>query len=278
LKSDSFDKVFSSALPVDKDIINYIDGIRNNLGTIEPFYVTGFGPSDGNDTSPETKKSMVTGKILTTASTDRYFGNVLYKIASGSCIRANGSISVIELGTCVGISAMYIIAGLASSHGGHICTFEGIPEFGTLAQENISHLIEKFNFSNVTFDVIVGPFDKTIPDHMDTKVTGSSLAFIDGNHLEEPTLTYHHDFRKRMKADSIIVHDDIGWSDGMERAWAQIVKEEGAGRCIELQRGYRSEKGIVITWKDEDGLIQKVPVDNPLTRPLRGITRIMGKR
>ena len=156
--------------------------------------------------------------------------------------------------------------------------FEGIPEFAHMAEKNIRKMIDTFSLSNVTFDVIVGSFEKTIPAHIDEKVTDASLAFIYGNHREEPTLEYHHEFRKRMNAKSVIVHDDIRWSEGMERAWETIVEEEGAGRCIELQRGYKSEKGMVVTWLPQDGKIKKIDVDNPLTRPLRGLTRLVGKR
>jgi predicted O-methyltransferase YrrM len=56
------------------------------------------------------------------------------------------------------------------------------------------------------------------------------LAFIDGNHRQEPTERYFKEILNNINNDSVIIFDDIHWSADMEKAWENI-KNDPAVRC-----------------------------------------------
>ena len=60
------------------------------------------------------------------------------------------------------------------------------------------------------------------------------LAFVDGNHQKEPTLHYFKLLLAKVKEGSILVFDDIHWSEGMEEAWEEIKKHEQVMLTIDL--------------------------------------------
>jgi hypothetical protein len=63
------------------------------------------------------------------------------------------------------------------------------------------------------------------------------LAFIDGNHVEEPTLRYHRMIWPVL--DGVAVFDDITHSKEMRRAWKKIRR---SGRSMDL-----GEVGVIQT-------------------------------
>ena len=49
---------------------------------------------------------------------------------------------------------------------------------------------------------------------------------IDGHHDEQATIAYFEKFIPYLSKNSIIVFDDISWSDGMRHAWNSNEKNE----------------------------------------------------
>ena len=60
------------------------------------------------------------------------------------------------------------------------------------------------------------------------------LAFIDGNHLEVPTITYFKECLHYANNDTLFIFDDIHWSQGMENAWENIKKHPKTTVTIDL--------------------------------------------
>jgi hypothetical protein len=50
------------------------------------------------------------------------------------------------------------------------------------------------------------------------------LLFIDGNHRKDATIRYVKQAMPKTHNDSIIVLDDIHWSEEMDEAWEEIKK------------------------------------------------------
>jgi predicted O-methyltransferase YrrM len=123
---------------------------------------------------------------------------------------------MIELGTSLGISAMYQALGFAE---GNLYTLEGCPETASVARENFAdaglHSIE----------CITGDFDSSLSRLLAETGTFDYL-FIDGNHSYEATLRYFNLAKQYASVDSVIVFDDINWSEGMKVAWKQICADE----------------------------------------------------
>lgn len=190
-------------------------------------------------------KTLITGSRLQRSSTKLSQGLYLAKIASFVTRQVGSSINILEIGTCAGISSMYLLAGMSESHGGHLVSFEGIPELADFAQKNINNFISKHNLQNVTHEIVVGNFESTIENFFSSQVNPLHIAFIDGNHHREPTLQYHELARGKLHELGIIIHDDISWSNEMSQTWIDIQQLEGKQNTSELYLGNKPSRGIV---------------------------------
>jgi len=257
-----------------RDILRYIADVRNRLSLLSDFPIVSYGPSGprDNQTAGE-RRQLMTGIQLKRASTNPAQGLWLAKLAQQ--VSVNTPIHVLELGTAAGVSGMYLLVGMAQGTGGHFVTFEGSYELAQLAENNLRSLVNKYELGNVTYQVIVGDFGVTFDPYIQTLTNPLHLAFIDGNHREEATLDYHTFVRDVMDRRGIIVHDDIGWSDGMYRAWRTIQGMEGVGRTVELYLGNRPSRGIVDMSSDPVGPAKTMHLDGVFERFGRSAKRLL---
>ena len=65
---------------------------------------------------------------------------------------------------------------------------------------------------------------------------GKTLVFIDGNHSKTATLKYADFFLSALPDGSIIVLDDINWSEGMRQAWKEIRGNKKSTLTVDLFR------------------------------------------
>jgi predicted O-methyltransferase YrrM len=127
---------------------------------------------------------------------------------------------ILELGTSLGITTAYMATANPTAQ---ITTIEGSEAIAHKAIENFSRL----NLQHIR--VVTGNFDREIKGvlHSMPKV---DLAFVDGNHRREPTIHYFEEIISRCRPDSILIFDDIHWSDEMQEAWA-FIKQHPVVRC-----------------------------------------------
>ncbi len=119
---------------------------------------------------------------------------------------------MIELGTSLGISSMYLAA---TNPSGKLYTIEGCPETSNKANSGF----RENGFSNI--EVINGNFGQVLPDLL-KKVNTYDLVYIDGNHTYEATVQYFKLLKEHRNKESVIIFDDIYWSEGMQQAWNEI--------------------------------------------------------
>lgn len=131
---------------------------------------------------------------------------------------------IIELGTSLGISAAYL--GSASGESA-VITGEGNHVLSATARNNFDRL----GIRNVK--VVTGNFDNTLPEMLQS-VPHVDLAFIDGNHREEPTLRYFNTILPALSSSSALVFDDIHWSREMESAWGRILAHPSVMMSVDL--------------------------------------------
>ncbi len=205
---------------------------------------------------------------LFSASTRRSQGLWLSRLAATAGQRRGGPIQVVELGTCVGISGMYLLVGMSEASGGHLTTFEGHADSAELARHHMNALIGEHGLRNVSFDVRVGQFEQTVAPFFEGDTTKLDLVFIDGHHLEGPTLQYHRLAMARIAERGIVVHDDIAWSEGMIRAWQKIRAQEPY-ECEELLLGGRPSRGVLYIGSERRGPDARHHLDGTLERTLR---------
>ena len=133
---------------------------------------------------------------------------------------------IVELGTSIGISTMY----MAGAHPHSIVyTIEGSPAISEIAAGNF----HEAGLTNIK--LLNGPFDELLPSVMDLP-GNPGLIFIDGNHRKDAVLHYFSEFCNKSDRSTVIVFDDIRYSKEMEEAWEIIKKDERISFTVDIWR------------------------------------------
>lgn len=140
-------------------------------------------------------------------------------------ISYNDSKYIVELGTSLGLNTLY----LAEKKDVRVVTIEGSK---TLANIALTHF-ELFEKENI--QLIEGNIDHTLPEFLQN-TEKINFALLDANHRFEPTIRYFNLLTRRFNDKSIMVIDDIHWSEEMERAWKELYHHELVYGSIDLFR------------------------------------------
>lgn len=135
-----------------------------------------------------------------------------------------GAQSVVELGTSLGISTAYLASGAKT---GRVVSIEGCPETAAIAQ---GHL-QKLGLPHA--EVRNGEFSAVLPQVLQ-ELRKVDVVYVDGNHLEKPTVQYFEQCLSAIHENTVLIFDDIHWSKGMEAAWEQIKSHEKVTVSIDL--------------------------------------------
>ncbi|GAC1597741.1 MAG: class I SAM-dependent methyltransferase [Ginsengibacter sp.] len=138
-------------------------------------------------------------------------------------VRYFKSIQIVELGTSFGVTTSY----MACATQGKVHTFEGASSIADIAKQTFQNL----GLTNI--EVTEGDFAKTLERNL-KQIGTVDLAFLDGNHRKEPTLEYFELFKKYTNEYSVLIFDDIHWSEGMEEAWKIIKNDPKVTLTIDL--------------------------------------------
>jgi predicted O-methyltransferase YrrM len=149
--------------------------------------------------------------------------------------------TVVEMGASVGVSTAYLAAGVACNGAGQVTTHEGMPSYAALSEGTLRDLGLQDHAS-----IRTGLFQETIPETLATSGETIDLAYIDGNHRYDPTWEYFTLFREHCQDGTMLVFDDIRWSDEMARVWDDIKAADGFTALAEVT-------GIGIGVLDSDG-------------------------
>lgn len=143
--------------------------------------------------------------------------------------------SVLELGTNAGFSTATLAAALKYNQTGQLISLEGDPALAEIARQNLV----KLRLDRV--EIITGLFSDTLSGALQ-KLKPVQFAYIDGHHDEVATLTYFEQILSQSEPGTLIIADDISWSDGMKRAWEKIKTHKQTALSVDL-----NAVGIVIT-------------------------------
>lgn len=158
-------------------------------------------------------------KITKRASVQPYMGRLLYRLTN--YLKPT---QILELGTSLGVSTMYIASGNKDAK---VISIEGDENLVNLASANFN----KMGLKNVS--VLNGDFDTQLASILNN-TDRLGLVFIDGNHSEEATFRYFKLFSAKADNDTLIIFDDIRWSEGMEKAWNTICNDSNVSISIDL--------------------------------------------
>lgn len=144
---------------------------------------------------------------------------LIYRLAKNTAPK-----SAIELGTCLGITTAYLAKTNADAE---IITIEGCPQTAAVAKKNFDAL----DLNNI--ELHVGNFDLILPDIIARQPT-LDFVYIDGNHRKDATLNYFKWCLPKVTENSLLIFDDIYWSEGMKEAWTEIKNHPDVTVTIDL--------------------------------------------
>jgi|ERR1035438_9702893 predicted O-methyltransferase YrrM len=168
------------------------------------------------------KKNLLPVKTIAKRfSVSSHYGRLLFRLSK--YFRPH---MTLELGTSLGISTAYMSLGNPE---GRVITIEGCDEIAKGAGKNFEWL----GLTNI--DQRIGNFDHVLPGVLNETST-LDLIFIDGNHKKEATLDYFQQCLQHTGNNSVLVFDDIHWSEGMKEAWNEIKLHSRVKVTIDLFR------------------------------------------
>jgi predicted O-methyltransferase YrrM len=209
-----------------KTIRAYRKSLLNNKETV-PGHDLGAGARKNG------KNNAWVGKVAKRSGSTLKSGMFLYKMVAHFKPQA-----IIELGTSLGIGTLCLALADKATQ---VRSIEGNPYLKKAAES----LLLKYGLDNVL--LTEGDFDLVFEECIQGQKGKKMLVFIDGNHKMAPTLKYFYLCLKHCGKGSVIIIDDINWSDEMARTW-QIISNKSTDHTLI----HYFQKGIVLIEK-EDG-------------------------
>ncbi|MCQ2960519.1 MAG: class I SAM-dependent methyltransferase [Bacteroidales bacterium] len=163
--------------------------------------------------------------IASTSLSDGKYAKLLYNL-----VHRYQPQTVLELGTSLGISTAYLACGAPDAK---IISLEGAESIAEYAKETM----KQCEVDNVK--IIVGNFNDTLSSALE-ELGSVDCAFIDGNHTKEATLRYFEQIFPYCNSNTVLIFDDISWSEGMNEAWKTIIADERVTVSVDL-----CQKGLV---------------------------------
>lgn len=177
--------------------------------------VEDLGAGSAKGTLPERRIS----DIVRSAAKSPRLAKLLFRVAE--YYKAE---NILELGTSLGITTSYLALARPDAE---ITTIEGVP---AIAARSAEHFRES-GMKNIR--LLEGNFDAVLPAIL-PPAKPYDMVYIDGNHRYEPTLRYFRQLLPYMAECSIMIFDDIHWSNEMEQAWAEIRADEAVMLTVDL--------------------------------------------
>lgn len=200
------------------DVVNKIEEIRKKMKKSSlSLYVNDFGSGSRRIHSRLRKISDIANHSAVPAR----YGKLLYRMSENF-----GSTLIIEFGTSLGISTMYLAAGSPSSV---LYTIEGCTATSEIAFNNF----KETGLENIK--ILNGPFDKMLP-FIESLKTSPGLVFIDGDHGKESVIRYFNFAAGISDNNSVVILDDIYYSREMAEAWNIIKEHDKVSVTIDIFR------------------------------------------
>lgn len=149
---------------------------------------------------------------------NKKYGKLLYRLASWY-----QPAEILELGTGIGQSTAYLRMGAGKAR---MITVEGEKDKSEFAASEFQRMaFPETEFVRDNFDHFLQNYR---PD------SHPWLVFLDGDHDCEPTLRYFAQICRHARHDTMLIIDDIHWSEGMEKAWAAIKSSSESVLTVDL--------------------------------------------
>ena len=158
-------------------------------------------------------------QLFKTSSSNGKFGRFFYQLSN--FYQPKNSL---EFGTSIGIGSVHFAIGSPSSN---VTTIEACKETYSIATANFrANQLKNIESIHSTFN-----------DYLDSKPSQQfDLIFIDGHHDGTALLDYLERLQPNYHDQTIILVDDIRWSDSMFEAWNKLVSSNQFNVSIDFFR------------------------------------------
>lgn len=147
------------------------------------------------------------------------YARVLYR-----CAKSTHPKNVVELGTSLGISTLYLSCADPNSQ---VFTLEGCQSIAHEANQ----IFENWHLKNIHLKI--GNIDQTLPELLST-IDTIDFLYMDANHRYAPTIRYFQQCKAKANEESIFILDDIYWSEEMRKAWLEIQYDPDVSLSLDL--------------------------------------------
>jgi predicted O-methyltransferase YrrM len=186
-----------------------------------------YGAGSGRNRQGETitssgrkRSAMVRIKdIARYSAVSKKFGQLLFRI-----VRYYRPATILELGTSLGISTMYLAMANRDTT---VISIEADRNLAEIARLSV------FNAGLHNVEVINDRFENALPPLIE-RLGNKLFVFIDGNHEKSPTLQYFNQLLVKSGSGMIMAVDDIHWSPGMGKAWQEIKSDHRVKITMDL--------------------------------------------
>jgi predicted O-methyltransferase YrrM len=165
------------------------------------------------------KNRRTVRRIIRWSSISHKYGRVLYYLS-----REFQPKTILELGTGLGISTAYLSKGNPEARTKSVEADIGKTAFAESALRSLQI---------ISPEIYNGSFDGFLLSKLKS-IEHPLLVFIDGDHSYESTMRYFKKILEYKRADTIIVFDDIRWSEEMAQAWNEIKDHSQTVLSIDL--------------------------------------------
>jgi predicted O-methyltransferase YrrM len=131
---------------------------------------------------------------------------------------------LLELGTSLGINTLYLATNPSVQK---VFTIEGCLETANVAEQSFQGM------SKDKINLIKGNIDNAFSE-IAFQTNQLDFIFIDANHTYEATKNYYNSCKRFINEDSVMVLDDIYWSEDMLKAWEEIKSDVEVTLSIDL--------------------------------------------
>ncbi len=134
--------------------------------------------------------------------------------------------TILELGTNLGLGTSYLAR---ASKKASVHTIEGIGGILDIAKETFSSL------ALYNIQTHKGDFDDVLKNLL-PELKNIDLVFIDGNHRKDATIRYFEQCLPYLNDHSVVIVDDIYWSEEMTEAWEYIKAHAAVTLTLDIYR------------------------------------------
>jgi predicted O-methyltransferase YrrM len=213
---DVVSKVFRNK--IDPRVVFTIEQIRRKLITCqEVLEVNDLGAGSARMKTRSRKVS----DIVKYSSVPEKYGILLANMSV-----AFGGSMILEFGTSLGISTMYLASAVP---GVPVITMEGCSLTAGLAARSF----KEAGMENIR--VMTGSFDDLLPQ-VEGEGNIPGLVFIDGDHRSGSVLRYFDRVARMSDSKTVVIIDDINLSRGMAEAWNEIRNDRRVTATIDIFR------------------------------------------